>query len=94
MVMEMCRGPDLEIQASSGSLREEDVQRYMRSVIRTIAQVHGAGEAHGGVAPGKFMLLSEDRDSDVKATGFGRMSDAKGTGAPSAWSLSPWHSPD
>lgn len=81
VVMEMCRGPSLEAQAGSGDLREADVARYMRSVVRTIVQVHDTGDKHGAVAPSKFMLLSEDRDADVKATGFGRAADAPGEGA-------------
>ena len=73
LVMEMCRGKTLAQVAESADTSEQEVSTYMRSVIRTIAQCHDKGEAHGAVAPGKFRLLSEDRDAQVKATGFGRL---------------------
>jgi hypothetical protein len=49
------------------------VRAYMRSVVRAIAQCHAKDEPHGAVSTSKFMLLSEDRGSTVKATGFGRL---------------------
>ena len=53
-------------------MNEGDVSAYMRSVVRTIVQCHDENEPHAGVEPNKFMLLTEDRQSPVKATGFGR----------------------
>lgn len=73
LVMEMCRGPTLEQKAADGDLKEADVSSYMRSVVRTIAQCHDKDEPHGAVAAGKFMLLNEEREAPVKATGFGRL---------------------
>ena len=73
--MERCSGPTLEQMqaAQEGPLEEKTVANYMRSVVRTIQQCHDKGEAHGAVSPSKFMLLSEDRDAPLKATGFGRL---------------------
>lgn len=73
LVMEMCRGPTLEQKARAADLKEADVSGYMRSVVRTIAQCHDKDEPHGAVAAGKFMLLNEEREAPVKATGFGRL---------------------
>lgn len=72
LVMERCEGPTLAQVAEEGPVREADVSAYMRSVVRTIVQCHDENEAHAGVEPSKFMLLTEDRQSPVKATGFGR----------------------
>ena len=61
------------------------MSKYMRSVVRTITQVHDKGDAHGAVDARKFMLLSEDRSSTLKATGFGRI--GQKTGPPLCASL-------
>lgn len=72
LVMEKCDGPTLAEVADSGPVNEADVSTYMRSVVRTVVQCHDENEVHAGVEPSKFMLLTEDRQSTVKATGFGR----------------------
>lgn len=72
LVMEKCDGPTLAEVSEAGPVHEADVSTYMRSVVRTIVQCHDENEAHAGVEPYKFMLLTEDRQSTVKATGFGR----------------------
>lgn len=79
LVMEKCSGPSLAEVTIDGDIEEQDVRNYMRSVVRTVVQCHDEDEPHGAVAPGKFMLLSEDRQSPLKATGFGRLHPAKGT---------------
>jgi hypothetical protein len=73
LVMERCRGKSLAEISEEDDVAEQDVSTYMRSVVRTIAQCHEAGEVHGAVAPNKFRLLTEDRDAQLKATGFGRL---------------------
>eukprot|EP00892_Ulva_mutabilis_P009021 jgi/Ulvmu1/6491/UM003_0124.1 len=72
LVMEKCEGPTLAEVSDEGPVKEADVSAYMRSVVRTIVQCHDEDESHAGVEPSKFMLLTEDRQSAVKATGFGR----------------------
>eukprot|EP00892_Ulva_mutabilis_P009020 jgi/Ulvmu1/6490/UM003_0123.1 len=80
LVMEKCSGPCLaEMSLDSGG-EEQDVRNYMRSVVRTIVQCHDEDQPHAAVEPGKFRLLSEDRQSPVKATGFGRLHPAKDAG--------------
>lgn len=79
LVMEKCSGPSLAEVTVDGDCEEQDVRNYMRSVVRTIVQCHDEDEPHAAVEPGKFMLLSEDRQAPVKATGFGRLHPAKGT---------------
>lgn len=78
LVMEKCSGPSLAEVSAAGDIEEQDVRNYMRSVVRTVVQCHDEDEPHAGVEPGKFMLLSEDRQSTVKATGFGRIHAPKG----------------
>lgn len=72
LVLEKCDGPTLAEVSEAGPVTEADVSTYMRSVVRTIVQCHDENEVHAGVEPSKFMLLTEDRQSPVKATGFGR----------------------
>lgn len=79
LVMEKCSGPSLAEVTVDGDADEQSVRNYMRSVVRTIVQCHDEDEPHAAVEPGKFMLLSEDRQSTVKATGFGRLDSGKGT---------------
>jgi hypothetical protein len=81
LVMEMCRGKSLSELAEEENTPEQDVSTYMRSVVRTIAQCHEVGEVHGAPAPNKFRLLSEDRDAQLKATGFGRLGATTGASA-------------
>jgi serine/threonine protein kinase len=71
LVIEKLNGPSVEELISDGRLPENDVKHIMRSVVRVLAQCHDAGFEHGAVDPSKFRLLSEDRRSPVKATGFG-----------------------
>lgn len=71
LVIEKLNGPSVEELVADGPLPENDVKHIMRGVVRVLAQCHDAGFEHGAVEPSKFRLLSEDRRSTVKATGFG-----------------------
>lgn len=80
LVIEKLNGPSVEELVADGALPENDVKHVMRGVVRVLAQCHDAGFEHGAVEPSKFRLLSEDRRSPVKATGFGPLNTAGAKG--------------
>jgi serine/threonine protein kinase len=80
LVIEKLNGPSVEELLADGRLPENDVKHIMRSVVRVLAQCHDAGFEHGAVDPSKFRLLSEDRRSPVKATGFGPLNNVGAKG--------------
>lgn len=82
LVIEKLNGPSVEEMLADGALPENDVKHIMRGVVRVLAQCHDAGLEHGAVEPSKFRLLSEDRRSPVKATGFGPLNSGGTKGTP------------
>lgn len=50
---------------------EDDVKILTRSLLTAAAFMHNAGIAHRDIKPQNFLLRPEDRDSQIKITGFG-----------------------
>ena len=69
--MELCRGGELIRRIGARHYSERTVASYMRAVLRTLVQCHGARILHRDVKPGNFMLLNDDERSPLKAVDFG-----------------------
>lgn len=71
IVMEYCRGGELEHEVGKRPYSEQLVAGYMRSVLHTLAQCASNNILHRDIKPGNFMLLTEEPDSPLKAIDFG-----------------------
>ncbi|KFM26919.1 Calcium-dependent protein kinase 29 [Auxenochlorella protothecoides] len=71
ILMELCRGGELEHELGRRPYSEKLVAGYMRSVLYTLAQCHSLHILHRDIKPGNFMLLTTEIDSPLKAIDFG-----------------------
>lgn len=71
IVMEWCRGGELDHTIGQRLYTEAMVAGYMRAVLHTLAQCHAHRILHRDVKPGNFMLLNESEESPLKAIDFG-----------------------
>ncbi|KAL6567691.1 hypothetical protein OROGR_001359 [Orobanche gracilis] len=69
VVMEVCSGGDLYDRR--GLYSEKEAAGIMRQILKAIEACHFMGVMHRDVKPDNFLLVSEDKDSKLKAIDFG-----------------------
>ncbi|KAL6547069.1 hypothetical protein OROMI_022790 [Orobanche minor] len=69
VVMEVCSGGDLY--ERRGDYSEKEAAGIMRQILKAIQACHFMGVMHRDVKPENFLLVSEDKDSQLKAIDFG-----------------------
>ncbi|KAL6513935.1 hypothetical protein OROHE_019391 [Orobanche hederae] len=68
VVMEVCRGDLCEW---IGNYSEKEAAGVMRQILKTIQACHFMGVMHRDVKPQNFLLVSRDKNSQLKAIDFG-----------------------
>ena len=71
LVMEACRGGELWERVAVDTYDEVHACRYVRDILRFVAQAHANGILYRDIKPDNFLFLDGSEFSPLKATDFG-----------------------